>query len=218
MWRATKIRAFQETTVKLRYSSTSPFVRKVSVTALEKGLAERIERVPTNPWDPATDLSTDNPLAKVPALLLDDGTALYDSVVICEYLDSLAESPRLFPVPGPYRWDALRRHALANGMLEAAVLAFQERRMRPQEIRWSDFIDLQIGTLSRALDVAEMEAPALRGRLDIGTLTLACALDYADFRLPDVNWRNGRPALLAWHQSFSERPSLRETMPHDPVD
>lgn len=203
--------------MKLRYSPTSPYVRKVSVTALEKGLAQQIERIATNPWDPATDLAKDNPLGKVPALLLADGTVLYDSAVVCEYLDSLGDSPRLFPAPGPSRWDTLRRHALADGVLESAVLVFQERRMRPQDIRWPELMDRQIGKLLRALDVADGEAASLGERVDIGTITLGCALGYADFRLPDVDWRRGRPALLAWYQGFAERPSMRETVPREPA-
>ena len=150
-------------------------------------------------------------------MLLTDGTVLYDSAVVCEYLDSLGDSPRLFPAPGPSRWDTLRRHALADGVLESAVLVFQERRMRPQDIRWPELMDRQIGKLLRALDVADGEAASLGERVDIGTITLGCALGYADFRLPDVDWRRGRPALLAWYQGFAERPSMRETVPREPA-
>ena len=202
--------------MKLRYSPTSPFVRKVSVTALEKGVAGAIEPIATNPWEPDSDIGRDNPLGKVPALRLADGTILYDSVVICEYLDSLTDSPRLFPPSGPERWDALRRHALADGILECAVLVFQERRMRPQEIRWAEWIERQLGSLTRALDVAEGEVGSFRERLDIGTLTLGCALGYTEFRVPDLDWRRGHPALVEWYQSFSQRPAMQGTVPRDP--
>ena len=114
--------------MKLRYSPTSPYVRKVTVTAQETGVQPRIERVPTVTTDPASGLAKDNPLGKVPTLILDDGERLYDSPVICEYLDGLHGGAKIVPPAGPERWVALRRQALADGILDAAVLRLMETR------------------------------------------------------------------------------------------
>ena len=202
--------------MKLRYTTTSPYVRKVTALALETGLDSRIERVSTNPWDPETDLSDQNPLGKVPALLLDDGQVFVDSNFICEYLDSLHDGPRLFPEEGAARWQALRRLQFANGILEASVLCFVETGRRPEALRWPAWIERQSGKVNRTLDLLESEAAALEGPLDIGKLALAIALDYVDFRVPELAWREGRDALESWHREISKRPSLASTKPRDP--
>ena len=195
--------------MKLRYSTTSPFVRKAHVVAIETGLIEKIELVKTNPAE--AELARHNPLNKVPALVLDDGSALYDSRVICEYLDAQTGG-RFFPPIGPARWTALRRQALADGMSEAAVLRMTENR-RPENLRSADWDKKQKLKVTQSLGA--LEADHLGPQLDIGTLTVAIALDYLDFRFKAEDWRVGHPKLAAWHKVFSERASLKKTLPHD---
>ena len=205
--------------MKLRYSPTSPFVRKVMVTAIETGLLGRIEKIPTTvlPTRPNEDVARENPLVKVPALTTDDGLVLYDSPVICEYLDHLDGGARLFPPPGPARWIALRQQALGDGMLEAAILARYES-IRPEEHRWPDWTDAQLRKVRGALGALEIEVQQslLRGPLTIGQVTIGCALGYLDFRYGHEPWRPKQPQLGRWYDDFAERPSMRQTMPQDP--
>ena len=198
--------------MKLRYSPTSPFVRKVMVAAIETGLIERIEKIPTavTPIKPNDDVARDNPLVKVPALTTDDGLILYDSPVICEYLDSLNGGAKLFPPSGTQRWMALRQQALGDGMLEAAILNRYEQ-LRPKEYQWPEWTDGQMRKVRGALDALEHEN--LNGPFDIGTLTIACALGYLDFRFPTEAWRTTRPKLAAWYAEISLRPSMTATVP-----
>lgn len=197
--------------MKLRYSPTSPFVRKVEVTAHELGLAGKIERVPTNAFDPNTDLGRTNPLGKVPALVTDDGTVLYDSPVICEYLDSLAGG-RLFPPGGPDRWTSLRRQALADGIMDAGVSARLESQ-RPEGTRSDAWIERQRAAITRSLDALESEAVDFGDGLTIGHVAIGCALGYLDFRFAADQWRQGRPKLAAWYEAFAQRPSMVATVP-----
>jgi glutathione S-transferase len=200
--------------MRLRYSPSSPFVRKVMATAIELGLEERLELQPTQVWDPASDLSKVNPLGKVPALELADGCVLYDSPVICEYLAAEVSEPVLFPPPGPARWTMLRRAALADGMLDAAVGQVVEQRRRPSEFVYQGWCQRLAAAVERTLDVFEAEAADL-GALDYATLTLAVALGYLDFRFAERDWRPGRPQLTAWNTEFSQRPSLARTLPQE---
>ena len=197
----------------LRYSSTSPFVRKVTVAAAEMGLADRIAWKNTNAWDPADDLPGDNPLGKVPALVLDNGETLYDSRVICEYLDSLRDGEKLFPADGERRWRTLKLEALADGIIEASVLRLIEEQRRPAEYRWPDWIARQQDKVERGLDVLEQSSERLEERLTIAHVTTACALGYLDFRFSAMTWREQRPNLAAWFEAFNERPSMRGTLP-----
>ncbi len=201
--------------MKLRHSTTSPYVRKVTVTALELGLDDRIERIPTNTMDPSSEHAADNPLGKVPALITDEGERLYDSPVICEYLDSLHDGVPLFPPAGAARWRALRLQALADGILDAAILKMLEVRRRPEALRWEGWIKLQGGKIARALDQLEREVEALAGPLTIAQIAAGCALGYLDFRFPDEDWRAARPALAAWYQGFAQRPSMQQTEPRE---
>lgn len=203
--------------MKLRYSPTSPYVRKVNATAIETGLRDRLEWIPTNAWDPADDLPTVNPLGKVPALITDEGEVLYDSVVICEYLDSVHGGARLFPPEGPARWRALKLHALADGMLDASVLRLVEHSRRPKELFWPEWDDRQKGKVDRALDALEAHVDLLEGSPDIGKIAVGCALGYLDFRFPAEDWRGSRPRLAAWYETFAQRPSMRETEPYQPA-
>ena len=201
--------------MKLRYSPTSPYVRKVVVAALETGLDARIERIPTHvaPNQRNDDYQRENPLVKVPALTTDDGAVLYDSRVICEYLDTLHQGTKLFPGSGEARWTALRRQALADGLCDAAILNRYENFLRPEEKRWPDWIDGQMRKVRGALDALEAEAPKLGKAVDIGLIAIGCALGYMDFRYESEQWRAKRPKLAAWYETFAKRTSMQETAP-----
>ncbi|MAG98490.1 MAG: glutathione S-transferase N-terminal domain-containing protein [Alphaproteobacteria bacterium] len=200
--------------MRLHYSPASPYVRKVLATAIELGLDGGIALVPTQVWDPDSDLPSVNPLGKVPALELDDGGVLYDSPVICEFLAAQVAQPALYPPPGPARWTMLRRAALADGILDAAVGRVVEERRRPQEFCYQGWCERLSAAVERALDVFEAEMAELPA-LDYATLTLAVALGYLDFRFAERDWRPGRPALAAWNADFSGRPSLVRTQPKE---
>lgn len=202
--------------MKLWYTPTSPYVRKVVVSAIETGLDSRIERIATDTKLPDSALADDNPLGKVPALITDDGGALHDSPVICEYLDSLHDGPKLFPPSGGKRWTALRRQALGDGLLDAATARVREFR-RPEEFRFADWLDKQKGKVDRALDALEGEAADLGGGFDIGRIALGCALGYLDLRFPDDGWRATRSGLSNWFEAISRRPSMSETNPLKPA-
>lgn len=205
--------------MKLRYNPTSPFVRKVMVTALETGLAGQIEKLTTAvaPTKPNDEVARENPLVKVPSLTTDDGTILYDSAVICEYLDNLAGGGKLFPAASnPVRWIALRQQALGDGVLEAAILARYET-LRPEQYRWQDWIDAQLRKVRGALAALETEAEQglLRGPATIGQVTIGCALGYLDLRYQSEQWRQKQPQLGRWYDDFAERPSMQQTVPQD---
>ena len=202
--------------MKLRYSPASPYVRKVMITAIETGLDGRIEIVPTSVWDPATDIAGDNPLGKVPALITDGGEVLYDSPVICEYLDSLHDGAKLFPPSGGARWTALRRQALADGILDAAGGRLLEGK-RPDGERSDAWTARLAAAIGRALDALEDEADAMGDAATIGHVAVGCALGYLDFRFADDHWRSGRPALADWYEVFAQRRSVIATMPKDPA-
>lgn len=199
--------------MQLYFNPASPYVRKVSVTAQELGLSGRIERlsIALSPVSPHDKLRSSNPIGKIPALILEDGTALYDSPVICEYLDTLAGGNRIFPHAGAARWTALRRQSIADGIMDAAVLTRYEDTVRPKELRWQNWVDGQLLKVRTALDALERED--LAGTFDIGTLSIACALGYLDFRYASEGWRTGRPRLAAWAEAIGKRPSLAATVP-----
>ena len=201
--------------MKLYHSPASPFVRKALVAAHETGLAERIEivTVALTPVASNSELDAENPLGKIPALILEDGTALFDSPVICEYLDTRHDGPRLFPAVGPERWTALRRQALADGLLDAAILCRYETFLRPAERQWTDWVDGQRAKFRRALDALEGEADSFGDTVDIGAIAAGCAADYLDFRSLDDGWRDTRPRLAGWLEGFVERPSMQATRP-----
>jgi len=198
--------------MKLYFNPASPYVRKVRVTAHELGLGDRIEliSITLTPVSPHEALRASNPIGKIPALVLDDGTALYDSPVVCEYLDALAGGNRIFPAAGAARWTALRRQAIADGIMDAAVLTRYEEAVRPKELRWQAWVDGQFLKIRTALDVLEKEN--LAGAFDIGTLSIACALGYLDLRFASEGWRASRPRLASWDAAISKRPSLAATM------
>jgi glutathione S-transferase len=195
--------------MKLHWSPRSPYVRKVMIVAHELGLADRIETVRTvvGGTTPHADLMRDNPLGKIPTLVLEDGTAVYDSPVICEYLDSLHSGPKLFPA-WPERLTALRRLALGDGMLDIA-LAWVGERFRPVDKQSEPHKALWEAKVRACIDGLEIEAGALEtGALTIGHIGIGVALSYLDFRFGDVRWRDGHPRLAAWHETFTARPSV----------
>ena len=201
--------------MKLWHSPPSPFARKVRVCAIELGLAGKIDMIETRvaPNKPNLELARENPLIKIPALATDDGTVLYDSRVICEYLDALAGGNRMFPAAGAARWDALRRQALGDGIIDAGVLRRYELALRPEALRWDEWLTGQLAKVEHGLDAAEREAGGWGDAFDIGHVTLACALGWLDFRFPDSGWRDARPQLGAWFARVVARPSLAKTAP-----
>lgn len=201
--------------MKLYYSPASPFARKVRMVALETGLDGDIEphQVTVSPVNPNPELARENPLMKIPALVTADGIALFDSRVICEYLDSLNPGKKLFPSNGPARWQVLRQQALCDGVLDAAVLCRYEAQVRPEQFQWSAWRSGQLAKISGALAVLEREAALLEGELTVGSVTAACALGYLDFRLPEMKWRETAPALARWFAKVAARPSFKATAP-----
>ena len=153
-----------------------------------------------------------NPLGKIPALVLGDGTALYDSRVICRYLDDRAGAG-LYPA-APRLWRTLTLEATADGILEAALLIVYEWRLRSEELRLAPWVEGQWAKIARALDMLETRwQDHLAGPLDIGQIALGCALSYLDFRHGAREWRNGHPGLAAWHDGFAARPGMMATAP-----
>ncbi len=201
--------------MKLAYSPNSPYVRKVVACAILRGIDGRIElwTVPTT--DPA--LAEVNPLSKVPTLVTDEGVALYDSPVICEYLDGVGGAPGLFPPAGPARWTALRQQALADGILDATQPRRREVAL-PQDEGRRAYIALQQGKVDKALDALEAEAGGLGGGAltTIGEVAIACALGYLDFRYPNEPWRPGHPRLEAWYARVAALPAMARTVPPGP--
>jgi glutathione S-transferase len=199
--------------MKLRTSATSPYARKVWIVAFETGLADRIEAVPTNVWDPATDVIRDNPLGKVPALIADGGEAIYDSPVICEYLDSLHDGQKLVPPAGGARWTQKRLEALGDGILDALLAKRVETSMRPEDKRWPVWIERQEAAAARGLAQLEDEVAGWGDTFLIGQIAVVAVLGYLDFRFPDMDWRARYPALAAWYAALSQRPSVAATVP-----
>ena len=192
--------------MKLHFSATSPFVRKVMICAHEKGIADAIEIAPEG------DITATNPLSKVPALVTDDGAALFDSLVICHYLDNIDGNPTLIPADAKLCTGVLCRHALADGIMEAAVASVVETR-RPADKQWTEFLDKQRGKIDRAIDVLEAQADGFGDTVDLGTIAAAAALGYLDFRMGDIGWRRTHPRLARWHEEFSTRSSMQKTAP-----
>ncbi len=198
--------------MKLYYAATSPYVRKVMACAITRGLDKRIQLLPSNPHASPADLVADNPTSKVPCLVTDDGLSLYDSPVICEFLDSLGEAPALFPVSGAARWRALKFQAMGDGILDAAVPCRGELQ-RPKEAARDAAIARHKAAVSRTVDALEADPP--HRAVDIGSLAVACALGYLDFRYAADAWRPGHPKLAAWFGEFSANPGIAQTTPNE---
>jgi glutathione S-transferase len=197
--------------VELKYGAVSPYVRKVMVVAHETGVAGRMRVTPVNTREEPDTILPFNPLAKIPALVLDDGSTIFDSPVICEYLDTEFGGRRLLAESGPQRWRTLTREALADGILDAGLLVRHER-LRPAELQSKDWIAAQLGKIYAGLDALEREADAF-GALDLGLIAVGCALGYLPLRVPEITHRERWPKLFAWFDEVSRRPSFSKTVP-----
>ncbi|MDB5893564.1 MAG: glutathione S-transferase [Rhodoferax sp.] len=203
--------------MKLHWSPRSPFVRKVVIVLLECGLRERVEfvRSVVAMAEPNLALMRDNPLSQIPTLVRDDGAVLYDSPLICEYLDTLHDGAPMCPPSGAARWLTLRRQALADGLLAVLLLWRQERikTQVQQEPTWLAAFRLKIDIGLAALEGEADSFDAVH--LDIGQIAIGCMLSYLDYRFADFNWRAPHPCLAAWHAQFSQRPSVLASVPDD---
>lgn len=202
--------------MELYHNPASPFVRKVMVTLIETGHrdAVRLNSVTVTPIAPDAGQAAQNPLGKIPTLVRDDGPAIFDSRVICRYLDDRAGGGLY---PRGRVWEVLTLEALADGIMEAAVLMVYEHRVRPEDRRHPDWVEAQWLKITRTLDALGARwISHLSGKLHMGQIAVACALDYLDFRHGDRDWRSGRPELAAWSERFGRRTSMQDTMPHAP--
>jgi glutathione S-transferase len=197
--------------MKLLFNAASPFARKVRIALLEKGLMEQIHLEAVQPWPEPVAITPFNPLGKIPVLILDDGSPLYDSPVICEYIDSLTEAPRLIALAGLSRLRILRLQALADGALDAAVNIVLERKRAPTEQsismlgRWTQAI-------RRSLDHFAADRSRSTQPFDLAEISLACLIGYLGFRLPDLDLVTDS-RLQEWWQAASRRDSVRATDP-----
>ncbi|MGI9400048.1 MAG: glutathione S-transferase [Rhizobiaceae bacterium] len=202
--------------MKLWYAPASPFVRKVVITCDEAGLSDQIElhRVDTNVIDSDEELRRHNPVGKIPTLVLDDGAVLYDSRVICAYLDELNPGNKLIPAESGPKFRAMTLEALADGIMDAAVNSRYETALRPKEYRWEGWVAGQFQKIETGLDSLEANHGSdLNGPLSIGVIAVGCALGYLEFRFDDFDWSKGRPGLSAWYEEFKTRPSMINTIP-----
>jgi glutathione S-transferase len=197
----------------LRFSPSSPFVRKVRIAAALLGLESEITLERADTTDPSDSLRKINPLGKIPVLIVEDGSAIYDSRVILDYLDERAGGGKIVPRAAKPRLDALRLQALSDGILDASILTVYESRYRKPDMHEPKWLDLQAGKVSRALAVLEAAPPPLDPMPNVGQITLACALGYRDFRFGG-GWRSEHPRLVAWLDNFAARvPSFAATKP-----
>ena len=199
--------------MKLLKAGPSPFVRKVLVTLHETDQYDAVEQVQVtaSPLTPDPNLIAANPVGKIPALIRDDGPTLYDSRVICRFLDHRAQTGLY---PEVRQFDTLTLEATADGIMDAAVLIVYEERFRPTDKVSMEWIEGQWAKVSRALDaVSTRWMSHLHGRIDMGHIAMACALSYLDFRHDARKWRTGRDALAEWHAGFAARPSMIATEP-----
>jgi glutathione S-transferase len=201
----------------LHWSPRSPFVRKVMIAAAELGLTDRIDRVRTvvGGTEPHLELMQRNPLGKLPTLERADGSVLYDSPVICEYLDTLHDGPKLFPAAGEARLLALRRQALGDGMLDVGLQWLGEG-FRPAQYQSQPHMELWRLKLTTCVDALEREADALAATpYGIGHVAIGVALGYLDFRFAQLSWRDGHDRLAAWYETFHARPAVQANLPVD---
>lgn len=200
--------------MKIFYSAASPFVRKCLVAAEELGLRSRIDLIPAaaHPVNRDAAVVAHNPLGKIPTLITDDGAVLYDSRVICDYLNALGNG-QLVPRDGPARWNVLVVQSLADGIMDASVLARYETAARPEPLRWSEWLDGQLAKVGSGLDALEAGVAAFGERVDLGTIAVGCALGYLDYRFASLGWRQTRPKTAAWFERFGARKSMVATRP-----
>lgn len=199
--------------MQLFYSPTSPYARKCRVVARERDLMADMEEIACNPMEDPPELQSKNPLGKIPALILEDGTAIFDSPVIAEYLDGLGAAPALIPAAGAGRFKVLVAAALGQGVTDAAFLTTMEGR-RPAERQSPEVVARYRAAMLRSLDVMAEHLTALPGELTLGHIACGTALGYLDLRHGDLNWRGGRDDLAAWFAEFNARPAMQETDPN----
>lgn len=196
--------------MKILFSPFSPYVRKCLVTAMELGLNERMALLPSNAHpvnrDPA--IIAINPLGKVPTLYTDDGQVLYDSRVICEYLNDMAQG-KLIPSGGQARWETLVLQSLGDGMLDAALLARYEDVARPQELQWPEWKAAQLDKIETSLAALNAAPERLANRVDLGSIAVGCALWYLDLRFAALAWRERYPMVAQWYGPYSQRPAMQ---------
>lgn len=202
--------------MKLVWAAASPFARKCMIVAKELGLDDRIETVSGagTPLAPAEATRANNPIAKLPSLAREDGPAIYDSAVICQYLTSLAPGQTMLPDSGEARWSVLTLEALADGMCDAAVGVRYEMALRDPAQQSQPWMDAQMSKVDGGLDALEAAGSATLGEaFTLGHAAVACALGYLDFRYPDKDWRGSHPALARWYEGVYARDSVKSTMP-----
>jgi glutathione S-transferase len=204
--------------MKLFYSPTSPYVRKVMVVAKETGQVDKLEleTVAASPIAPVDALNAENPLGKVPCLVTDDGNAVFDSRYICEYLDCLHDGAKLIPTDGADRWRVQRIHAMCDGVLDAGILCLYEKRLRPEDMAFQPWIDAQMLKINRAVAALADDMAGAGGKVDMASIAAGITLGYLDFRFSDLGWRDKHPALKEFYDAFSQRPAMQETVPADP--
>jgi len=188
----------------LRSSGPSPFGRKVKIVAKMLGIYDQLTVEMSNTNDPADSLRRQNPLGKIPILILDDGRKIFDSRVICEYLDAQVDGTTLHPTESDARWEALTLQALGDGIVDASILQVYETRMRPEDKRHDEWLSYQADKVKRSLDQLSANAPSLEGDLTIGHVAVACALGYLDLRF-EGKWRESYPTLVSWLDQFDAR-------------
>ena len=203
---------YAKTTMKILFSPFSPFVRKCLVSGMELGLNEHITLLPCSAHPVSRDhkIIAFNPLGKVPTFFTDEGQVLYDSRVICEYLNDLAHGS-LIPATGLARWETLTLQSLADGMLDAAVLARYEDAARPEAFRWAEWTAAQLDKVETSLAALNADPQKLADRVDIGTIAVGCALWYLDLRFADLGWRERHPHVASWYAGYSQRPEMAAT-------
>jgi glutathione S-transferase len=201
--------------MKLIFSQSSPFVRKVRIAAIELGLIDKIEFAPTTvaPGQANDDYSRITPLKKLPALILDNGDVILDSYVIVEYLDELAGGGKLIPASGPTRWRVKTDHSLLQGMLDSMLLCRYEKAVRPQGLQWQAWSDDHWNRAWQGMARFDKQADVLSRPLDIVQIGLVCVLGYADFRFADCGWRKAYPNLDVFHEKMLTRPSVKVSLP-----
>lgn len=200
----------------LFHNPASPFVRKVRVLLIETGQQDRVALLASMPSPVAPDaqLVQGNPVGKIPALRLADGSVVHDSRVILDYLDHQHVGNPLIPRDGSARWRRLTLASMADGIMDAAVLVRYESALRPVEKHWAPWLDEQRNKIRRTLAELEQDAIAeLASHFDVASISVACALGYLDFRHPDMHWRADNPKLAAWYAEVSQRPSMLDTQP-----
>jgi glutathione S-transferase len=201
--------------MKLTFSPMSPYARKVRIAAIELGLIDKIEFVSAavTPTKANEDYANKiSPLRKLPALILDDGTSIVDSMVIVEYLDELGGN-KLMPTSDPAKWQRRTEHSILQGMLESMLLCRYEKMLRPENFRWQAWYDDQWDRAWQGFQMFEHRPETFSRPLDVTQIALVCALGYADFRFADCNWRKHFPKLNAFHDTMMQRPSVKDTVP-----